>query len=299
MSKFTLINKDFKILIVGLGLLGGSYAQGLTDIGFTVGAIDINQESIDYALSQGIIQSGSTTVEENYVSQFDLVVFALYPKVFIQWLKDYQKYFKPGTIITDVTGIKSWVDKEIKLFIRDDIEYVLAHPMAGREVYGVKNADKTIFKGANYIVIPNEKASEESISIIEDIGRLLGFKHVVRLSNQEHDEMIGFLSQLTHCIAVSLMTCKESTHLVEYTGDSFRDLTRIAKINENMWSELFLLNKEELVSQITLFEKQLSKLKQTIINDDVDAMKEMMKLSTSSFIIVCFNLLNCFSNKVI
>ena len=280
MSKFTLINKDFKILIVGLGLLGGSYAQGLTDIGFTVGAIDINQESIDYALSQGIIQSGSTTVEENYVSQFDLVVFALYPKVFIQWLKDYQKYFKPGTIITDVTGIKSWVDKEIKLFIRDDIEYVLAHPMAGREVYGVKNADKTIFKGANYIVIPNEKASEESISIIEDIGRLLGFKHVVRLSNEEHDEMIGFLSQLTHCIAVSLMTCKESTHLVEYTGDSFRDLTRIAKINENMWSELFLLNKEELVSQITLFEKQLSKLKQTIINDDVDAMKEMMKLST-------------------
>jgi prephenate dehydrogenase len=121
MSKFTLINKDFKILIVGLGLLGGSYAQGLTDIGFTVGAIDINKESIDYALSQGIIQSGSTTVEENYVSQFDLVVFALYPKVFIQWLKDYQKYFKPGTIITDVTGIKSWVDKEIKLFIRDDI----------------------------------------------------------------------------------------------------------------------------------------------------------------------------------
>ena len=280
MSKYTLINKDYKILIVGLGLLGGSYAQGLTDTGFTVGAIDINQESIDYALSRGIIQSGSTKVEEQYVSQFDLIIFALYPKVLIQWIKDYQKYFKPGVIITDVTGVKSWVDKEIKGIIRDDVEYVLAHPMAGREVYGVKNSAKTIFKGANYIVIPNEKSSEEAVCLIEDIGRLLGFKNIVRLSNEEHDEMIGFLSQLTHCIAVSLMTCKKSTHLVQYTGDSFRDLTRIAKINENMWSELFLLNKEELVSQITLFEQQLSKLKKTIEEENIDEMKEMMRLST-------------------
>ena len=280
MSKFTLINKDFKILIVGLGLLGGSYAQGLTDVGFNVGAIDINQESIDYALNEGIIKSGSTTIEQEYVSQFDLIVFALYPKVFINWLKKYQSYFKKGAIITDVTGIKSWVDKEIKTFLRDDVEYVLAHPMAGREVYGVKNSDKTIFKGANYIVIPNEKASEEAVCLVEDIGRLLGFKNVVRLSNEEHDEMIGFLSQLTHCIAVSLMTCKDSEHLVEYTGDSFRDLTRIAKINENMWSELFLLNKEELLSQITLFEEQLAKLKKTIEEENVEEMKKIMKLST-------------------
>ena len=280
MSKFTLINKDFKILIVGLGLLGGSYAQGLTDVGFNVGAIDINQESIDYALNEGIIKSGSTTIEQEYVSQFDLIVFALYPKVFINWLKKYQSYFKKGAIITDVTGIKSWVDKEIKTFLRDDVEYVLAHPMAGREVYGVKNSDKTIFKGANYIVIPNEKASEEAVCLVEDIGRLLGFKNVVRLSNEEHDEMIGFLSQLTHCIAVSLMTCKDSEHLVEYTGDSFRDLTRIAKINENMWSELFLLNKEESLSQITLFEEQLAKLKKTIEEENVEEMKKIMKLST-------------------
>ena len=242
--------------------------------------LDINQESIDYALNQGIIKSGYATVTEEYVSQFDLIIFALYPKVLIEWLKKYQLFFKKGAVITDVTGIKSWVDNEIKQFIRDDIEYVLAHPMAGPEVYGVKNADKTIFKGANYIVIPNEKASEEAINVVEDIGRLLGFKNVVRLSNEEHDEMIGFLSQLTHCIAVSLMTCKESTHLVQYTGDSFRDLTRIAKINENMWSELFLLNKEELLKQITLFEEQLGKFKKTIEDENVDEMKEIMKLST-------------------
>lgn len=282
MNKFTLINKDYKILVVGLGLLGGSYAQGLTDVGFYVGAIDIDQDSIDYALNKGIIKSGKTKVEKEYVSQFDLVIFALYPKVLVKWLKDYQSYFKKGAIITDVTGVKAWLDEEIKNFIRDDIQYVLHHPMAGREVYGVKNADKSIFKGANFIVIPNEKASEDAISLVEDLGRLLGFKNVVRLSNEEHDEMIGFLSQLTHCIAVSLMTCKESKHLVEYTGDSFRDLTRIARINENMWSELFLLNKEELLSQMDLFLKQFNKLKETIKNDDVEAMKEIMRVSTKN-----------------
>ncbi len=281
MNKYALINKDYKILIVGLGLLGGSYAQGLTDTGFTVGAIDVNQESIDYALSKGLIQSGSTKVEKEYVSQFDLVIFALYPKVLIQWLKDYQMYFKPGAVITDVTGVKLWVNNEIQKFIRDDIEYVLAHPMAGREVYGVKNSDKTIFKGANYIVIPNKKSSEDAIKVVEDIGRLLGFKNVVRLSEEEHDEMIGFLSQLTHCIAVCLMTSKDSKHLVEYTGDSFRDLTRIAKINENMWSELFLMNKEELLSQMDLFNEQFMKLRNYLANDDIDKMKEMMILSTT------------------
>ena len=280
MSKFSLINKDYNILIVGLGLLGGSYAQGLSDVGFNVGAIDINQESIDYAINAGYIKSGQVDVTKEYVSQFDLIIFALYPKVFVKWLKDYQSFFKPGTIITDVTGIKTWLDSEIKEFIRDDIEYVLAHPMAGREVYGVKNADKGIFKGANYIVIPNEFASEDAIALVEDLGRILGFKNVVRLSNKEHDEMIGFLSQLTHCIAVSLMTCKESKHLVEYTGDSFRDLTGIARINENMWSELFLLNKKELLSQMDLFLKQFTKLKETIENDDVEAMKNIMRVST-------------------
>lgn len=282
MSKINLINKEHKILIVGLGLLGGSYAQGLTDVGFDVSAIDIEQESIDYAIEKGYIKDGQVAVTKEYVSKFDIVIFALYPKIFVKWLKDYQDFLKKGAIITDVTGVKAWLDKEIRSFIRDDIEYVLAHPMAGREVYGVKNSNKAIFKGANYIVIPNSKASEEAISLIEDLGRLLGFKNVVRLSNEEHDEMVGFLSQLTHCIAVSLMTCKESKHLVEYTGDSFRDLTRIARINENMWSELFLLNKEELLRQMDLFLKQFTKLKETIENDDVEEMKNIMRVSTKN-----------------
>ena len=280
MSNLSLINKSNKILIVGLGLLGGSYAQGLSDVGFEVGAIDINKDSIEYGISTGIIKHGMVDVKKEYVSTFDMIIFALYPHDLIDWLKKYQYLLKKGAVITDVTGVKTCIDKELRTFIRDDIEYVLAHPMAGREVYGVRNADKKIFKGANYIVIPNDKASESAINAVEDIGRLLGFKNVIRLSNEEHDEMIGFLSQLTHCIAVSLMTCKESEHLVEYTGDSFRDLTRIARINENMWSELFLLNKEELLKQMDLFLNQFKELKETIENEDVEKMKSIMRTST-------------------
>lgn len=269
-----------KVLIVGLGLIGGSYAQGLTLKGYEVGAIDTNSESIKYGLDNNLIKWGQTEVSEDYIKMFDIVIFALYPHVLINWLKQYQKFFKKGTIITDVTGVKGWVVKEINKFLRDDIEYVGTHPMAGREVYGVENSDYKIFKGANYIIIPCN-AKDYVIEEIRKIGQDLEFKNIVMLSPEYHDEMIGFLSQLTHVIAVSLMTCKESKHLVEYTGDSFRDLTRIAKINENMWSELFLLNKEELVRQIELFQNQLEKMRKSIEDEDLDTMKEMMIVSTS------------------
>ena len=152
--------------------------------------------------------------------------------------------------------------------------------MAGREVGGVENSNKDIFKEANFIIIPTQSSTLEGIDLVYQIANALQFKNIAKLTATEHDEMIGFLSQLTHCIAVSLMTCKESKELVEYTGDSFRDLTRIAKINENMWSELFLLNKKELLKQMNLFLEQFNKLKDTIENDDVEGMKEIMRLST-------------------
>jgi hypothetical protein len=122
--------------------------------------------------------------------------------------------------------------------------------------------------------------TEEGIRACEELGKILGFKTVCQLSPEKHDEMIGFLSQLTHCIAVSLMTCKDSTELVNYTGDSFRDLTRIAKINETMWTELFLLNKEELLSQMDLFSTKFKELRDSIENEDTEKIKEIMKTST-------------------
>ncbi len=275
-----MLTKDLKILIVGLGLIGGSYAQGLSEKGYTVGALDVNEDSIKYGLENNIIKMGQTVPDEKFLHQFDIVIFSLYPHVFTEWIKKYQDMMKPKTILMDVTGVKKWIICEIEKIIRKDIYFVGTHPMAGREVYGVKNADKNIFKGANYIVTPTHSSTKEAIEVSKGIAKALEFKNIVELNADEHDEMIGFLSQLTHCIAISLMTCKDSEHLVEYTGDSFRDLTRIARINENMWSELFLLNKKELVDQISLFEEQLAKLKNYIVTEYIEEMKEMMKLST-------------------
>ena len=275
-----MIDKHKKILIVGLGLLGGSYASALTHKGYEVGAIDIQKSTIDYALEKGMIAHGDIVVQPTYVGQFDIIIFALYPHIFVEWIKQYQSYIKPHAILTDVTGIKVWLIDQLKNLLRADVEYIGAHPMAGKEVYGVEHSDENMFKGANYIITPTEDSTPEAIEVAKSIGELLEFQHIQFLSPSSHDEMIGFLSQLTHCIAISLMTCKESTHLVEYTGDSFRDLTRIAKINESMWSELFLLNKEELLAQMDLFLKQFRQLKEALAHEDIEEMKAMMRLST-------------------
>lgn len=274
------LNKDMKILIVGLGLIGGSYAQALSEIGYEVGAIDKSKEAIDFALEQGYIASGSTKVDVEYVGKFDLIVFALYPHTFVEWIEKNQDCFKSGAVITDVTGVKGGVVEKVQSVLRGDVEFISAHPMAGRECSGVENAKAKIFDGANYIVVPTEKNTQSAIELCEDLGRQLGFKRICTLTVKQHDEMVGFLSHLTHCIAVSLMVCKESEHLADYTGDSFRDLTRIAKINDEMWSELFLANKDEIVEQMDLFEQHFDKLKKCIESDDREGIREMMRLST-------------------
>ena len=274
-------DKDTKILIVGLGLIGGSYAQGLSEAGFEVGAIDRKQTSIDFALEHGFIKHGRTDADPDYIKDFDLLVFALYPHIFINWIKENQQYIKSGALLTDVTGVKSGLAEEIQSVLRPDLEFIGAHPMAGREVSGVENADSKIFVGANYIVTPTEKSSKEAIGVCKRLGKVLGFKMISELTPEKHDAMIGFLSQMTHCIAISLMVCKDAAEMAEYTGDSFRDLTRIAKINDEMWSELFLINKKELVAQMELFEKHFEKLKKSIEDGDRETMREMMRLSTA------------------
>ena len=274
------LTKKHKILMIGLGLIGGSYAEALTSWGFEVGAITKDRDSIDFALKKGIIQSGISFVEKEYVQMFDIVIFALYPKIFVEWIETYQSYFKDGTLITDVTGVKSEIVFKIQALLKDTVEFVPAHPMAGKEVYGIENSDKKIFQGANFIITPTSKNTTKAIDTIVEMGKILGFKNISILTPEKHDEMIGFLSQLTHCIAITLMTCKDSKHLVEYTGDSFRDLTRIAKINEQMWSELFLMNKNELLSQMDLFLQEFEKLRDALAREDAETIKKMMRLST-------------------
>ena len=274
------LDKNTNILIVGLGLLGGSYAKALTKKGFTVKCITRSQSSVDYALSEGMISYGTTVPEPELIGRADLTVFALYPHVFVEWIEKYGKYLKKGAVITDVTGVKSCVVYKIQELLPDGVEFIAAHPMAGREVYGVQNSDDSIFKGANYIVTPTDKNTEDAIKLCKDLGHTLGFAHVAELTPESHDAMIAYLSQLTHCIAISLMTSSDVPKLKEYTGDSFRDLTRIARINEDMWTELFLLNKDALISMIDKFSGELYRLRTYIADDNVDKLKEMMRIST-------------------
>lgn len=274
------LTKDTKILIVGLGVIGGSYAEALTNAGYKVSCITKELSDIQYAYEHGIIDYGTTEVDADLIAKSELIIFALYPTIFIDWVRKYQHLFTSGTIITDVTGIKSSVVYDVQDMLREDVEFISAHPMAGRERSGVEYSDAKVFRGANYIVTPTEKNTREAIELCCELGRQLGFAKISELSPKEHDKMIAFLSQLTHCIAVVLMNANTSEGLEKYTGDSFRDLTRIAKINDRMWSELFIMNKSALLAEMDAFIDEFIIFRSMIENDDMTAMREKMRAST-------------------
>lgn len=269
-----------KILIVGLGLIGGSYCKGLSKKGYEVYAYNRSKKAIDYAKEHGLIVDGSNDFTKDFVSQFDRIIFSLYPKIFKEYIKNYGHYIKDNAIISDVTGVKESIVTYIQDLLGDRVEFIPAHPMAGKEVYGVENADEKIFENANYIITPTKNNTDKGIAFATKIGELLNFRKISLLTPKEHDEMIAFLSQLTHCIAVALMTCKDSQDLVNYTGDSFRDLTRIANINENMWTELFMMNKTALLKEMDSFINCISLLRKFISDGDEEKIKNMMRLST-------------------
>ena len=274
------IDKSTNILIIGLGVIGGGYATALTREGYTVKCITKNKEDIEYALARGMISEGTTEVNPVLVGAADLIICALYPTVFIEWVKENQHLFKSGAILTDVTGVKGAVVERVQSFLRSDVEFIAAHPMAGRERSGVEYSDPDVFRGANYIITPTERNTEGAIELCKELGRLLGFARISVLSPEEHDEMIAFLSQLTHIIAVTLMNANTKEGLEKYTGDSFRDLTRIAKINDLMWSELFLLNREALLCELDSFKEELEEFREMLDKGDVEGMRAKMRASS-------------------
>ncbi len=275
-----MIDKSTKFLIVGLGLMGGGYAKALSKKGYNVSALTLEQKDIDYALERGLIVSGASFPDEKLISSANIIVFAVYPKIFTEWIKENQHMIRPGTLITDVTGVKSCIVDEIQAILRKDVEFIAAHPMAGREQSGVEFSDDKIFQGANYIVTPTPQNTPHAIETCKQLGEILGFGKISELSPEKHDEMIAFLSQLTHVIAVTLMTCNTQDGLEKYTGDSFRDLTRIAKINDLMWSELFMLNKDALLEQMDRFSAEFEKMRKYLTENDRESMRQMMRTST-------------------
>ena len=265
-----MLDKTKRYLVVGLGLLGGKYALELTRAGFHVDGINRSEGHLQYALEHGYIAGGKTHDFEDLVRQAAL----------LDWFRTYGSLLKPGCIFTDVSGVKTGLVEPVQALCPAGVEFIASHPMAGRETSSVEHAAEVNFAPANFIITPTEKNTPAGIQWAKELAEVLGFKHICTLTVQEHDRMIGYVSQLCHAIAVSLMCANDNSSLCEYTGDSFRDLTRIARINDKMWAELFLWNKQNLISEIDQFDSALQEMRAALVADDRDKLEQMFRLST-------------------
>lgn len=267
--------------IIGLGLMGASFAKRLSpQKDKTVYGIDQNEQTIQTALELNIIKEGSTDPGK-LIKECNLIILALYPTMIKPWIVENQQYLESGTILMDISGVKTNIVEPVQAILRKDLELISIHPMCGRESRGIDFAQADIFDNANYIIVPTDKNTPKAIEAAKQLGKDLRVKNISILSCEDHDRMIGFLSQLTHVIAVSLMNTHDNSHLVEYTGDSFRDLTRIATINENLWSELFLLNKDILLDEIDQFLDATKHFRDSLEKEDIDEMKRLFIQSTN------------------
>lgn len=273
--------KDLNITIVGLGLVGGSFAKALRALNpKNIWAIDIDKESLESGEAMGIIDRGYEDPQEP-LKNSDLVIICLYPELVKSFVSENISNFKAGVIITDVTGIKNGLVEDINRILPHSIDFVFGHPMAGREKKGLEYSSSEVFKGANYIITPNIRNKKSSIDLIENMARNLGFKRVIKIDSQKHDEVIAFTSQLPHVIAVALVNSDDlNMDTGSVVGDSYRELTRIAQINEKLWSELFIGNKENLLQKIEGFQEKLDLLKRAILEDEKDVLEEEFKKSS-------------------
>lgn len=255
---------DFNIVIVGLGLIGGSYAMALRELKpHQICAIDRDEKVLEQALKMGIIDKGCKNGED-FLKEADLIIIALYPEETVKFVNNNKKNFKEGAVITDTCGIKIGVLEKIKSFLPQSIDFIGGHPMAGKESKGLQAASKDIFKNANYIITPAESNKRENIDLIEKMARAIGCKNVVCLTPEEHDKIISYTSHLPHVIAVSLMNSNMIENVGLFIAGSFKDATRVADINSTLWSELFALNSESLVAEIEKFEESIREIKEAI-----------------------------------
>lgn len=274
------MNKNSRFVIVGLGLLGGRYALGLTRAGYRVDGIDTDPAAVGFAVQNGYIQTGLTQDFEELLRAADHLVVGLYPTALVQWARQYGPLLKPGCIFTDVAGVKEGLVQQVQAALPAGVEFIGSHPMAGKERSGIQNAAAVEFAPANFIITPTPANTPQGVQFARQLAQTLGFAHICTLTPAEHDRMIGYVSQLTHAIAVSLMCASDNGHLAEYTGDSFRDLTRIARINGPMWAELFLWNRGNLIAEIDQFSAALQGLKAALERGDRQGLEELFALST-------------------
>ena len=269
--------QDTVVAIIGLGLIGGSYAKALKaqKVKRVIGS-DRNHIVSLMAKDEGYVDELADDKPE-LLREADVIVCCMYPSAFVPFVKANRQYFKPDVLLTDVMGIKGSIPDQVDALLGPDMDFVPTHPMAGREGKGYSQSTSQIFQGANFILIKRANNKPEHEEWLRNMAYELGCARVVELTVQEHDSIIAYTSDLPHVLAVSLINSDSMQENTKYfVAGSFRDATRVADINATLWSDLFLLTKGPVIQEINKIEQQLERWKNALQQDDTEELVAMM-----------------------
>lgn len=271
---------NFNISVVGLGVIGGSIAYALRNTSAqNIWGIDNDRNTLAEAKKNQMIDQGFELPKQP-LSKSDIVILSIYPKDCITFIARNMNAFKSGCIILDTSGIKRSIVSEIESIIRDDIDFIGGHPMAGNEGKGVHCANKSLFKNANFLLTPSHNNREKNILTIETLLKAMGFGKISKISPEKHDEMIGYTSQLPHIIAASLINCNDNMDITRFTGNSFDEFTRIAKMNAPLWAQLIMGNRDNIIPLMDAFISELIRIKDTLSDEDMSQLESIFRSCT-------------------
>lgn len=263
------------IAIIGLGLIGGSLAKAFSEytehrvIGF-----DRDPSVVQRAL---LVQAIDEMGDAPSLSQADVIYLCVYPEAAIQFVKQYARYIRPGCLVTDTCGIKTMVCGELTRLSRQyGFAFAGSHPMAGKERNGWDASEASLFNGASYIIVPCE-ASKLHVDTLKQLALEIGFGNICITSAEEHDRMIAFTSQVPHALACAYVMSPQCPNHQGFSAGSYRDVSRVAHINEVLWAELFLENREPLVEELNELIRHLDGIKNTIENNDREALQALLR----------------------
>ena len=270
--------QDLTFAIVGLGLIGGSYAKALRNLKVRrIMGMDISHGIARACLNANMIDE---IVEEDgsNLKEADVIICSVYPEAMVDFVRKNITCFAEGMLMTDATGVKGTIPCEIQAMLPEGCEFLSGHPMAGRQGSGLGMSDAAIFINSNYIIVPTDQNTPEAIAWLEDFAKAIGCARSVKVSMEDHDKIIAYTSDLPHITAVALVNSVSYNENTQYfIAGGFRDATRVADINPELWSDLFLSNRENVIAEIENYQKQLERWKQAIADNDRDALKEIMR----------------------
>lgn len=258
-----------KICVAGLGIIGGSFCLALKRAGYTVAGWNRSQKPLGYALKNNIIDEAANGFEE-----YDVVIVCLPPEAAVEFIN--ANAFKNGAIVSDICGVKLGIEKAVYAVPRN-FRYIGSHPMAGKEVSGIENACADLFDGANIIFTVAAQTDESALEDMRNLAKQTGFACAVECSAVTHDKKISYTSQLAHVVSNAYVKDSEIEGCIGFTGGSFQDMTRIAGVDEEVWTALYLENAQNLSEKIGSLISSLAEIKSAIDAGDGGKLKAVLR----------------------